>query len=136
MFNIIRGSKTRPQYLSYDDTGQHIWTDERLDAIRFNTAEEANQCCGHYTGIGAKIVGADPWDGHYETYKDHEIQIFRDDLKSKPGGKRWRYRFGPIVTERAYEYAPSNIGYTSPGRTINAAKAAIDLRLSGKLQMV
>jgi hypothetical protein len=125
MFNIIKKNKSWVEYLGYDDTGNHEWKSDRLDAIRFATESDAREA-GHSLN-SIRVVPTDNWDGHYEAYKDYEVQVFRDDLNGKPGGKRWRYRLGPtLATDRAYEYTPGKMGYTSFNAALRAAKTCVD----------
>lgn len=124
MFHVRTGRR----YLGYDSRGNHEWVPAMLDAIRFETRQEAATCCGPFVNTGALIRPADRWDGHYETYRGHEIQIFRDKMRGKPGGKRWRYRFGTLDHSRPYEYSGGNLGYTTPENALKAAIQAVRKR--------
>lgn len=130
MYNVTRNRRNRQaRYLGYDANGQHEWTPKRLDAIRFASKEDIVQSCGIFIRDGAAIVKADPWDGHYECYRGFEIQVFRDDLKGKPGGHRWRHRIGTLDNQRPYEYHQGRLGYTTPEAALKAAKSAINRKV-------
>lgn len=115
------------QRLGFDDRGDHEWKDDRLDAIRFVTQQEARECRRDFVEAGSRVVKVGRWDGHYETYRGYEIQVFRDKVK-KPGGRRWRYRIGPQLAGRAFEHSPGSHGYTSPESALQAAQSAVNQR--------
>jgi hypothetical protein len=108
----------RTQYLGFDDEGNHRFTADYLDAIRFDNPVEAHQAGQLYIDMGASIVHVDNWDGHYETYLDYEIQIYLDR-----DGESWRYRIGPD-----YGSSPFTLNYTSHEDAMMAAKQAVNRR--------
>jgi hypothetical protein len=115
MYVIVKGSRRNPDYLGFDADGHHEWAQDRLEAIRFSNNDDAIGCCGQYIATGARIVQVDRWDG----------QVFKDNVKGPGGGHRWRYRFGPVTYNRAYTYAPGNMGYTTPEAALQAARNAV-----------
>lgn len=116
-------TKGRRRFLGFDKTGKHQWVQDRLDAVRFDRRQEVP-----LTEDGTKIVKVDSWDGHYEAYNGHEIQVYRDTLRGKHGGKRWRFRIGLINSERPEAYTLSKQGYTLAENAMREAKRKVDQR--------
>jgi hypothetical protein len=123
---IVKGTRSHAQFLGYDATGDHEWKRDRLDAIRFPSLQDARNSCSTYLDTGAKPKYVDGWDGHYEAYGEYEIQVYREKFGGKPGGRRWRFRFGYIDSGRPYVYSPSGLGYTSPESALKGAKQAVE----------
>lgn len=127
---ITKGSRAGPEFLAFDEAGNHRWTVERLDAIRFGSEDEARDGCSATVFTpGVRFQKVDRWDGHYEAFRNHEIQVFRDNLKGKPGGKRWRFRVAPLGTMRGHIYSPGYRGFTTPQAALRAAKVMVATRM-------
>lgn len=128
MHIVVRGKGVRAEYLGYTGTGELTWKSDRLDAIRFEDERQARECCNGRPIGNSRVVRVDQWDGHYEEYRGYEIQVFADGLQGQiRGGKRWKYRFGPIDNLRAYRYIPTrNPGYTTPAAALTAVKKIIE----------
>lgn len=114
--------RSQTLYLGFDNQGNHAWYDDILDAVRYNTHCDALQF--QVNLVGSKIVEVDEWNGHYSGFHGYEVQIYHDKIQ-KTGGKRWKFRIGPIINEkRCFEYSPCHHGYSTPE---NAMKGALDI---------
>lgn len=116
---VTRRNRIQTLYLGFDDYGLHNWTENRLDAIRFESTKQVAETCSIFLNTGAEIQPCDV-DGHYEFYCDYEIQIFKH-LESS----LWTYRYRPIVHGYNFTYHNGN-HYTSHLLALMAVKSQVD----------
>lgn len=114
------------RYLAHDDEGQHTWTDDVLDAARFDTYREAKGVTK--TSI---ICNADTapmrvgLHGHFELYRGYLVQIMRD------GHQRWRVRYG---LEDIKVYKTGKNMAESPNVAMKYGKSLVDNEIAFRQQ--